>query len=102
MLKFFLHVPECMLGCGIQSVFSIMIEFSLLMNTVEIMVLLLSCLGEANPLEYNLAGLSAISFDKGCYLGQELVARTHPQGVIRKHLLPLKFLNDSGEGNPLP
>ncbi|KAG7953319.1 hypothetical protein I3843_12G103700 [Carya illinoinensis] len=52
---------------------------------------------EANPLEYNLAGLSAISFDKGCYLGQELVARTHPQGVIRKHLLPLKFLNDSGE-----
>ncbi|KAG6634247.1 hypothetical protein CIPAW_12G105000 [Carya illinoinensis] len=52
---------------------------------------------EANPLEYNLAGLSAISFDKGCHLGQELVARTHPQGVIRKHLLPLKFLNDSGE-----
>ncbi|KAI3971376.1 hypothetical protein MKX01_008220 [Papaver californicum] len=32
---------------------------------------------EAIPLEYNLAGLNAISFDKGCYVGQESVARTH-------------------------
>ncbi|XP_050264856.1 putative transferase At4g12130, mitochondrial isoform X2 [Quercus robur] len=53
--------------------------------------------GEAMPLEYNLAGLKAISFDKGCYMGQELVARTHHRGVIRKRLLPLRFLNDSGE-----
>ncbi|KAM3734934.1 hypothetical protein ACB098_10G052000 [Castanea mollissima] len=53
--------------------------------------------GEAMPLEYNLAGLNAISFDKGCYVGQELVARTHHRGVIRKRLLPLRFLNDSGE-----
>lgn len=63
------------------------------------MELLLSCLGEAMPLEYNLAGLNAISFDKGCYMGQELVARTHHRGVIRKRLLPLRFLNNSGEGN---
>ncbi|CAK9144274.1 unnamed protein product [Ilex paraguariensis] len=53
--------------------------------------------GEAVPLEYNLAGLNAISFDKGCYVGQELIARTHHRGVIRKRLLPLKFLNDSRE-----
>lgn len=53
--------------------------------------------GEAIPLEYNFAGLKAISFDKGCYVGQELVARTHHRGVIRKRLLPLRFLNDSGE-----
>ncbi|XP_059640276.1 putative transferase At4g12130, mitochondrial [Cornus florida] len=53
--------------------------------------------GEAIPLEYNLAGLNAISFDKGCYVGQELIARTHHRGVIRKRLLPLKFLNDSGK-----
>ncbi|XP_059433333.1 putative transferase At4g12130, mitochondrial [Corylus avellana] len=53
--------------------------------------------GEAIPLEYNLAGLNAISFDKGCYVGQELVARTHHRGVIRKRLLPLRFLNDRGE-----
>ncbi|CAL9197787.1 unnamed protein product [Musa hybrid cultivar] len=53
--------------------------------------------GEAVPLEYNLVGLNAISFDKGCYVGQELVARTHHRGVIRKRLLPLKFVNDNGE-----
>ncbi|KAA8521917.1 hypothetical protein F0562_012769 [Nyssa sinensis] len=53
--------------------------------------------GEAIPLEYNLEGLNAISFDKGCYVGQELIARTHHRGVIRKRLLPLKFLHDSGK-----
>ncbi|KAE8727636.1 Ankyrin repeat and KH domain-containing protein 1 [Hibiscus syriacus] len=31
--------------------------------------------GEAIPLEYNFAGLNAISFDKGCYVGQELIAQ---------------------------
>lgn len=53
--------------------------------------------GEAIPLEYNLAGLNAISFDKGCYVGQELVARTHHRGVIRKRVLPLKFVDDNGK-----
>ncbi|KAL6556883.1 hypothetical protein OROHE_006759 [Orobanche hederae] len=53
--------------------------------------------GEAIPLEYNLAGLNAISFDKGCYIGQELIARTHHRGVIRKRLIPLRFLDDSGQ-----
>ncbi|XP_077235507.1 glycine cleavage T-protein family [Tasmannia lanceolata] len=53
--------------------------------------------GEAIPLEYNLAGLNAISFNKGCYVGQESVARTHHRGVIRKRLLPMKFVNNSGE-----
>ncbi|KAK9198487.1 hypothetical protein WN944_013672 [Citrus x changshan-huyou] len=52
--------------------------------------------GEAMPLEYNLAGLNAISFDKGCYVGQELIARTHHRGVIRKRLLPLRFLDNRG------
>ncbi|KAL4188261.1 hypothetical protein AMTRI_Chr09g43220 [Amborella trichopoda] len=53
--------------------------------------------GEAIPLEYNLAGLNAISFDKGCYVGQESVARTHHRGVIRKRLMPLKFVNKRDE-----
>ncbi|XP_062074223.1 putative transferase At4g12130, mitochondrial [Humulus lupulus] len=53
--------------------------------------------GEAIPLEYNLIGLNAISFDKGCYVGQEFVARTHHRGVIRKRLLPLRFVNGHGE-----
>lgn len=53
--------------------------------------------GEAIPLEYNLAGLNAISFEKGCYIGQELIARSHHRGVIRKRLLPLRFLDQSGK-----
>ncbi|XP_062074111.1 putative transferase At4g12130, mitochondrial [Humulus lupulus] len=53
--------------------------------------------GEAIPLEYNLVGLNAISFDKGCYVGQEFVARTHHRGVIRKRLLPLRFVSSHGE-----
>ncbi|KAL0331390.1 UNVERIFIED_CONTAM: putative transferase, mitochondrial [Sesamum angustifolium] len=53
--------------------------------------------GEAIPLEYNLAGLNAISFDKGCYIGQELIARTHHRGVIRKRLIPLRFLHEGGK-----
>ncbi|QCD91590.1 putative transferase At4g12130, mitochondrial [Vigna unguiculata] len=53
--------------------------------------------GEAVPLEYNLAGLNAISFDKGCYVGQELIARTHHRGVIRKRIVPLKFLDNDGK-----
>ena len=56
------------------------------------------CAGEAIPLEYNLAGLKAINFDKGCYVGQELVARTHHRGVIRKRLMPLNFVRGNGEG----
>ncbi|XP_020271130.1 putative transferase At4g12130, mitochondrial, partial [Asparagus officinalis] len=52
--------------------------------------------GDAIPLEYNLVGLNAISFDEGCYVGQELVARTHHRGVIRKRLLPMKFTDDNG------
>ncbi|CAI8597706.1 unnamed protein product [Vicia faba] len=52
--------------------------------------------GEAMPLEYNLVGLNAISFDKGCYVGQELIARTHHRGVIRKRIVPLRFQDNDG------
>lgn len=62
----------------------------------------LNFIGEAIPLEYNLEGLNAISFDKGCYVGQELIARTHNRGVIRKRLLPLKFLSNAGKGKYSP
>uniref|UniRef100_A0A1J3CKH8 Putative transferase CAF17-like protein, mitochondrial n=1 Tax=Noccaea caerulescens TaxID=107243 RepID=A0A1J3CKH8_NOCCA len=53
--------------------------------------------GEAIPLEYNFVGLNAISFDKGCYVGQELIARTHHRGVIRKRLIPLRFIDSNGK-----
>ena len=47
--------------------------------------------GKSFPLECNCDYLHGVSFHKGCYLGQELTARTHHTGVIRKRLMPLKF-----------
>lgn len=38
-------------------------------------------------LEYGYNQQNAISYDKGCYLGQELITRTHRVGVIRKKLV---------------
>lgn len=38
------------------------------------------------PLEYGLDLYNAISFDKGCYIGQELTSRTKFRGVVRKAL----------------
>lgn len=43
------------------------------------------------PLECNLDFLNAISWDKGCYLGQELTALTKYRGLIRKRLLPINI-----------
>jgi len=41
------------------------------------------------PLECNLELLEGVSFSKGCYLGQELTAKTHHTGVVRKRLVPV-------------
>ncbi|EOD24901.1 hypothetical protein EMIHUDRAFT_238201 [Emiliania huxleyi CCMP1516] len=47
---------------------------------------------EALPLESNLEVLGGVAFDKGCYLGQELTARTQSRGVTRKRMAPLRAL----------
>lgn len=47
--------------------------------------------GHSTLLEINFDVLNAISWTKGCYMGQELTARTHYRGLIKKRYLPFKF-----------
>lgn len=49
-------------------------------------------------LEYGFDAMKAIAWDKGCYLGQELMARTKHSGIIRKHIFPCE--NHDGPLNP--
>lgn len=45
------------------------------------------------PFEYGLQYVNALSLDKGCYLGQELIARTLHRGQIRHQLWPGHILD---------
>jgi hypothetical protein len=49
-------------------------------------------------LDAGLEELHGVSFDKGCYLGQELTARMKHRGTARKRLLPIETI----DGSPLP
>jgi len=49
----------------------------------------------ALPFEATVDYLNGVSFDKGCYLGQELTARTFHTGVTRKRLFPIVLRNSS-------
>ena len=51
---------------------------------------------EFNPLEAEL--LSSISFDKGCYIGQEVVVRLNTYDKVQKRLVGVAL--DSGEPEP--
>ena len=46
------------------------------------------------PQEANLDGWHAISYTKGCYTGQETVARVHFRGHVNRHLRGLLFSAD--------
>lgn len=50
------------------------------------------------PQEANFDELEAISYTKGCYVGQEIVARVHFRGHVNKHLRGLLF----GQAEPPP
>lgn len=52
-------------------------------------------IGFSTLAELNL-DLSAVSYTKGCYVGQELVARMHNRNLGKKHLVPAEFR----AGNP--
>lgn len=44
-------------------------------------------------LEFGFDDLNAIDYQKGCYVGQELTARTHYRGEIRKKIFHVKIEN---------
>jgi hypothetical protein len=46
-------------------------------------------------LEANLDALNAISWDKGCYMGQELTARMRYRGLVKKRLVPVAIEGQS-------
>jgi folate-binding protein YgfZ len=50
------------------------------------------------PQEANFDELDAISYTKGCYIGQEVVARVHFRGHVNRHLRGLRVAD--GEGPP--
>src|SRR5688572_9824208 len=47
--------------------------------------------GEFYPQEANLDLLGAVSFDKGCYIGQEVVSRMQHRGSARSRILPVRL-----------
>jgi folate-binding protein YgfZ len=51
------------------------------------------------PQEANFDELHAISYTKGCYTGQEVVARVHFRGHVNRHLRGIAYPPDGG---PLP
>lgn len=50
--------------------------------------------------EANMDELNAVSYDKGCYVGQELTARMHYRGLGKRHLKTIN-ISDAPEGAEL-
>ena len=49
-------------------------------------------------LEAGLDKIDAVDFSKGCYVGQEVTARTHYRGLVKRRIAPLKI----NQGCPEP
>jgi folate-binding protein YgfZ len=53
-------------------------------------------------LENGFAELNGVDWDKGCYMGQELTARTRYRGLVKKRLLPVRIAGPApAPGTPL-
>ena len=59
-------------------------------------------LSQRVPFECNLDLLHYISFSKGCYIGQELMARTKYRGTVRKRMQPYLTLQQDPASSPSP
>jgi folate-binding protein YgfZ len=45
--------------------------------------------------EANLDLLNGIDWDKGCYMGQEITARSHYRGLVKRRLVPIRFTGNA-------
>jgi len=53
------------------------------------------------PLECGIES-RAVSYNKGCYIGQEVINRIHSVGHVTRELRGLRFVDPAGAGLPLP
>jgi folate-binding protein YgfZ len=58
-------------------------------------------MGQFTPHMLNLDLLDTISFDKGCYTGQEIVARTHYKGATKRRTLRFESAAAVGVGDKI-
>ncbi len=54
------------------------------------------------PQDLNLSAINAVSFKKGCYTGQEIVARMHYRGTQKRHLFRVEGSSNTSEKTPTP
>jgi tRNA-modifying protein YgfZ len=59
--------------------------------------------GQFTPHQLNFPQINGVSFNKGCYIGQEIIARTHYLGKSKSRLYRVSFQDDkpSLPGTPL-
>ncbi len=55
------------------------------------------------PLEAGFLEMNGVDFSKGCYIGQETMARTHHRGTLKKRLFQLRFdgVGEVAAGTPV-
>ncbi|MFU8797601.1 MAG: YgfZ/GcvT domain-containing protein [Gammaproteobacteria bacterium] len=64
-------------------------------------IILPETIGLFTPHMLNYDTLGGISFDKGCYMGQEVVARTHYLGHAKQHTYRAQIASQCSPGDPI-